>query len=164
MKTWIYCVAASALLTAMVATLTPEGRCKRVVAMVCGFMMLVAVLGPIRAFDYAALGRNLVRLREDAADFAAPLDEVNENLTKRIIQERYAAYIADKGTARGIASLEVAVEVEKSPDGYWYPVRVALKTQADSAARNALAYDIESALGVSPSELTWEREDYDIGG
>ena len=152
---WIYGIVAAAMISAITLMISPESKVKRVVAAVCGLMMLVALIKPVREFDYGSLRRNFVRLWDDAGGFSTQLDEVNENITRRIIEEKYAAYILDKGTALGFMKLEVTVSVEKTDDGLYYPDTVAINTDGDAALKRALAYEIEAGLGVPSGELIW---------
>ena len=102
---WIHGIVAAAMISAITLVISPENKVKRVVSVVCGFMILIALIRPLREFDYGSFRLNLTQLREDASDFAAPMEEVNENLTRRIIEEKYAAYIMDKGISLGFLTL-----------------------------------------------------------
>ena len=154
-SSWIYGIVAAAMISAITLMILPESKVKRVVAVACGFMMLIALIKPLREFDYGSFRRSYAGLRDDASDFAAPLEEVNENLTRRIIEEKYAAYILDKGTALGFESLEVAVSVGVTMDGLYYPDTVTIRTDGDDTKKSALAYEIEAGLGVPSGELIW---------
>ena len=152
---WIYGIVAAAMISAVTLMLSPENKAKRVVSVVCGFMILIALIKPLRDFDYGSFKQNYAALRDDAENFSAPLEEVNENLTRRIIEEKYAAYILDKGTALGIPWLEVTVSVGKTDSELYYPDSVTIKTDGDAAQRNSLAYEIEAGLGIPSGELIW---------
>jgi stage III sporulation protein AF len=156
LRNWVFGVVGAAFITAITQVITPEGRAKCVVSVVCGFVMLLALTRPLKAFDYGGFRQSLARLSGEAAEFSAPLDEVNENITRGIIEERSAAYILDKGNAHGIDAMSVTVAAERGEDGYWYPGAVTIAAQADGAQKSALAYDIETGLGVPPGEIVWK--------
>ncbi|MDR1330354.1 MAG: hypothetical protein LBK23_12215 [Oscillospiraceae bacterium] len=155
LRGWIFGIVGAAMVSAIALAVTPESKTKRVVAVVCGFAVLLALIKPVKSFDYGAFSRGLTRLRGDAEEFSAPLSEANENLTRRIIEEKYAAYILDKGSSLGMTDLSVAVTAEPGADGYWYPGAVSASTEADEQTRGALARYIESGLGVPPEKLSW---------
>ena len=152
---WIYGIVAAAMISAITLMISPENKVKRVVSVVCGFMMLISLIKPLRGFDYGSFRQSYASLRDDAGGFSAPLEEVNENLTRRIIEEKYAAYILDKGKALGFTKLEVAVAAGKTDSGYYYPVTVTIETDGDETLKRALAYEIEEGLGVPSEELVW---------
>ncbi|MDR2501894.1 MAG: hypothetical protein LBC78_01440, partial [Oscillospiraceae bacterium] len=114
-----------------------------------------ALIKPIRAFDYGSFKEYFNELRSDGEEFSDPLRETDKNLSRIIIEEKYAAYILDKGAALGIADLEVSVTARCSADGYWLPDRAYITTGADSAKRGKLSFEIESGLGLAPEELIW---------
>ncbi|MDR0838401.1 MAG: hypothetical protein LBN99_02015 [Oscillospiraceae bacterium] len=155
LRSFIAGVVGAAMITAVALTVTPEGRVKRIVAAACGFLTLLAILRPVKAFDYGSLGESLARLRADAGKFSAPLDAANENLARGIIEEKYAAYILDKGIARGMADLEAAVTVRLGDDGRWYPASARLTSSADAQKKDALTHDIETELGIPSGEIAW---------
>jgi len=152
------------MISAITLMISPENKVKRVVSVVCGFMMLIALIRPLREFDYGSFRQSYAQMRDNASDFSAPLDEVNENLTRRIIEEKYAAYILDKGTALGFMKLEVTVSAGKMDGSLFYPETVTIKTDENEALKNALAYEIEAGLGIPPGELVWgEMSAYEEG-
>lgn len=155
LRGWIIGIVGAAMVSALTLTVTPEGRVRRVVAVVCGFVMLLALIKPIKGFDYVSFSRSLLRLREDAGELAKPALQANENLTKKIIEERCAAYIVDKSRLLGIPDLQAEVEAELGADGRWYPARVSAATEAGKSERDALAYEIEAGLGVPPDKLNF---------
>lgn len=155
LRGWILGIVGAAVVTAVVLVVSPDTRAKKVVAVVCGFMMIIALLRPVEGFDYGGFKLNFARLQQQAQDFTEPLNAVNENLTSAIIEERYAAYISDKGATLGISDLAVTVEAELYVDGFWYPNRVFVTTEADKSLRDKLAYEIEAGLGIASEELIW---------
>ncbi|MDR2420589.1 MAG: hypothetical protein LBD49_00595 [Oscillospiraceae bacterium] len=156
LRNWVYGIVGAAVVSAVTLTITPESKAKRVAAVVCGFVMLTALIKPIKSFDYGSFSRSLARLREDAGEFSAPALRANENLTRAIIEEGCAAYISDKGKLLGISGLEVSVTAKLAPDGQWYPESAALRAEAGEDKRAAIAYEIETGLGVPPEKLSWE--------
>jgi hypothetical protein len=157
MRSWILGLAGAAVIASVAAAVSPEGRVKRVVSLACGLLLIFALLGPAARFDYTDFRQSLAELR--AGELSAPLDEVNEKLTGLIIEEKYAAYILDKGAALGMDDLAVTVTARWSEDGYYYPERATLRTTADKTLRDKLAYAIESGLGLPPEELIWRDND-----
>lgn len=156
LRSWVFGIVGASFIAAITQAITPEVRAKRVVASVCGFVLLLAILNPIRSLDYGSLRQNLARYGDDAAAITQQLDAVNENLERSIIAERFAAYISDKSEARGVTPTSVAVEVERG-DGAWLPVAATIAADADDSQRAAVEFDIEAALGIAPQDITWRE-------
>ncbi len=155
LRGWIVGIAGAAMVTAVAMTVTPEGRVKKVVALICGLMTVLALIKPIVGFDYDSFSKNLAQYKSEAAVIAGSIDETNEILTRRIIEDRCATYILDKGASLGITDLEVTVKAVWSEDGYWYPSGASLTTDADESLRRELSRGIASELGIPPEELSW---------
>ena len=159
LRSWIVGIAGAAMVTAIAMTVTPEGRVKRVVSLVCGLMTVLALVKPIVGFDYGSFSKYLAQYKNEAEAFSSDIGETNENLTRRIIEERCEAYILDKGKSRGLTDLDVAVQLSWSVDGFWYPSGASLTGSADETARQELGRDIEAELGIPAAELNWSKRD-----
>ncbi len=155
LRSWVIGVAGAAMVTALALTVTPEGRVKKVVALVCGLMTIVALIKPIVSFDYGSFSEYLAQYQKEAESFSSDIGDTNENLTRRIIEQRCEAYILDKGKSLGITDLNVTVQLTWSVDGFWYPCGASLTTNADETTRQELGWDIEAELGIPSEELNW---------
>ncbi|NLT15712.1 MAG: hypothetical protein GXY05_15405 [Clostridiales bacterium] len=158
LKSWIIGLAGAALVTAAAMTVTPEGKVKKVVALICGLMTVIALLKPLVGFDYTGFSKYLIQHENDAEAFSSGIESENENLTRRIIEERCEAYILDKGKSLGITDLAVTVTAVWSEDGYWYPAGASLRTNAGTEARGKLGGSIEAELGIPQEELIWSMD------
>jgi hypothetical protein len=159
LRGWIIGIAGAAMVTAAALTVTPEGRVKKIISLICGLMMILALIKPLKGFDYTSFSKYLTQYKEDAEAFSGAIESENENLTRRIIEDKCQAYILDKGKSIGITDLDVAVTAELSDDGCWYPSGASLMTDAETAARDKLSQSIEAELGISPEELIWSMID-----
>jgi hypothetical protein len=155
LRSWIIGIAGAAMVTAAAMAMTPEGKVKKVVSLICGLMTILALIKPISGFDYTAFSKYLAQYKNDAQEYSGAMASKNENLTRRIIEDKCQAYILDKGKSLAITDLDVTVTAEWSKDGYWYPSGASLITNADTEARNKLSRSIEAELGISPEELIW---------
>jgi hypothetical protein len=159
LRDWIVGVTGAAAIAAVSLAVTPEGRAKRVVSLVCGLVVIIMLISPISELDYDALRDSVFGGGEDAYAGETPFDNANEKLTGRIIEEKYAAYILDKGAALGITDLEAQVRVRRGTDGAWATESVTIATAAEKALRDKLAYALEAMLGLPPEELIWRVKD-----
>ena len=159
-KDWILQIAGTALIAAAVLSITPEGRAKKAVTIVCGAAVIIALLSITVDFDYSSYSRRLAEYKSDIEEYAGEIGSVNKNLTKAIIEEESKAYILDKGKEIGITELEVSVTTRWEPDGqYWYPVSVKINAAASEGQKEDLSYYIEASLGIPRDEQIWSTYD-----
>lgn len=157
--TWITGLVSASVITAISMTISPEGRVKKVLSLVCGLMMIIVMIKPVVGFDYTTFSSTYFGLKAEAEGFSDELEEVNKNLTGLIIEEQCQAYILDKGNELGIDNLAVTVSARWSEDGYWYPAGAEIITDAGESAKSKLGYCIESDLGIPAEELIWRMND-----
>lgn len=155
LRGWIIGLVGAAMVTAVAMTVTPEGKVKKIVSLVCGLMTVVALLKPLVGFDYTNFSKYLTQYKNDADAFSSEIESENENLKRQIIEDKCQAYILDKGKTLGITDLAVTVTATRGEDGNWYPTSAALTTNADTEARGKLEESIEEDLGLPPEELSW---------
>ncbi len=159
LRSWVIGIAGAAMVTAVAMTVTPEGKVKKIVALICGLMTVIALLKPVIGLDFAGFSKHLAQYRNDAETFTSEIASENENLTRCIIEERCEAYILDKGNSLGITDLDVAVTLEWSEEGCWFPSGANLVTNADTQTRGKLGGSIEAELGIPQEELIWSMRD-----
>ena len=69
LRSWIVGIAGAAMVTAVAMTVTPDGRVKKVVSLVCGLMTVVALIRPIVGFDYGSFSGYLAQYKTEAQAF-----------------------------------------------------------------------------------------------
>ena len=137
----------------MIATaLTPEGRVKKAVKLICGMAAVLTLLGGVTDFDYTAYSRSMADYRQEAERFIGEYEDERSQLEKEYIKERCEAYISDRGSALGFACGDVSVTVRWSADGYWYPYSLTGTIDGDAST---LKNDIASELGIPPDRQIW---------
>lgn len=94
---WVTAVTGAALLTAIALTITPKGSAYRVVQLVCGVVLVLAVLTPVGRL----LGRNTdLRFDLPVTDKStARLYEAGQSAVSALIRERTSAYIENQDEA-----------------------------------------------------------------
>ncbi len=163
-RQWVLGLAGAALVGAAASVITPEGRVKKVVTLVCGIVTILALISPLGDLDYPELSRSMARYRENARAQTASAGETGEMLARLIIEDECAAYILDKGAGIGIAPLELSVLAKWSTDGYWYPYGAEIRAPGVSeSARRELTRYIEAGLGIPEQMQNWYTESGDEG-
>ena len=154
---WLLSVIAVSVLCAAADALMPAGAVKRVGRLVCGLVLLGAVM----AVDLAAVEggqrwlegyMSSVRTRE------AELEETVESQMKMIIEQKCAAYIVDKAAQLGL-DCTARVECERSEDGVYLPARTETSGLWTAGAQEKLIRVIETDLGVPRERQFYVEEE-----
>jgi hypothetical protein len=157
LRTWILGIAAAALISGIAGALTPPGKARRVVSLVCGFLTIALMLAPLREFDLGRYASYQVEFNEQRGVYGIRLENENERLVKAIIEERGAAYILDKAAQLGIEYLRAEVAARAGEAGaYPVPWEAALRGEATEEQRAKLGGSIEAELGIPAARQRWE--------
>ena len=145
---WVLGLAGAALLGAFALALTPEGRVRRVVRLLAGVVLALALLRPLASFDFDSYAVSLAVGRDAAALAVDGFAESNRRLERTLIESECAAYISDRAARLGLR-LEAASVTAKWGDALcWYPYEARLRAETDAAARRALEQTIETENSV----------------
>lgn len=158
-RSWVLGITGMSLVTSAVMTLTPKGRVRRTVSLVCGLGMIVVLISPIMDFDYNSFSRFMTDYNFTSGGLQKNLDEENERLTRLIIQEETSAYILDKAKSAGAQGIEITVETKLDEDGAWYPWEVTVRGKFTGEQRSKIESTIEGDLGVPAERQYWSTDD-----
>lgn len=155
---WLAAVIAVSLLCAVADALMPQGAVKRVGRLVCGLVLLGAVLSPLVGLDIEA-GQQWLNECLSPLQCQEELEVTVNSQMKIIIEQEYAAYIVDKAAELGV-TCEAWVECRRSEDGLYLPCRTEVAGPMTDHVRTQLAQMIEEDLGVPKSEqITIDKEE-----
>ena len=156
LRNWVLGLAGTAVLCAAATILTPEGRVKRVVNLLCGAAMTAALLSPLLGTQLPDYGLNLATYRAQARRLTDDAEELSRNLDRNYIEDEMEAYILDKAAQLGAALDGVTVELRWSVEGgVWVPVSAGL----DGAYHPALARLLEAELGIPECAQSWRNDE-----
>lgn len=154
LRTWLLGVAAAAVLAAIAQSLTPPGPVKKVAGLVCGLVLLWAMLSPLAGGEAPAPAQWAGYLEQIEIQ-AQELQNQAQQQRKAVIEERLEAYILDKAAQQGY-SCRVQVECREGDEGLFVPDRARI-----SAPRQAwpeLSRILEEDLGIPAERQTYEKE------
>ena len=158
-RSWLLAVIAVSLLCAVAEALMPSGAVKRVGRLVCGLVLLAAILSPAVRLDVAEGERWLAECFASMEPRRENLEETVNNQMKIIIEGEYAAYIVDKAAEFGL-TCSARVECRVSEEGLYLPLRVRVSGALTDRERARIAQIIWEDLGVpEPEQLYITEED-----
>ena len=155
-RDWILSLTGTALICAAALRLTPEGRVKPVLRLLCGVCMAAALFSPLLGGSLtAAYPLELSRYRTAAAALTEQAESLRQELDRGIIEERMEAYILDKARAMGAKLHGVSVSLRWSTEGFWVPEAATL----DGSFCEPLARYLEADLGIPRTAQSWRDDE-----
>lgn len=151
LRDWILSLTGTALISAAALCLTPEGRVKPVVRLLCGVCMAAALLSPLLGAALDGYPLELARYRARANAAAAEGTALRRELDRDIIERETEAYILDKARSLGAPLQSARVALRWSTEGVWLPESAELV--GPYCAR--LARLIEAELGIPQRAQNW---------
>ena len=156
---WLLAVIAVSLLCAAADALMPPGAVKRVGKLVCGLVLLGAILSPVASLDIDSSQRWLDGCLASLQSREAELEETVNSQLEAVIEEEYAAYIVDKAAQLGW-SCTARVDCEYSEEGLYLPVRTELTGFQTAEIQEQMIRVISEDLGVpAQSQIYVDKEE-----
>ncbi len=150
LKQYIISVVAAALICSMISCLFEEGAGNTVLQMLCGFVLTIAILSPLRNVDFSMpkqWGNTISEAGEKAVSTGVELAQDAKNA---IIKQQAEAYILDKATQWN-ADITVEVIVE---DGDTI-TKVIIGGILSPYAKVSLEEMLVSDMGVPKENQVW---------
>lgn len=155
---WLLAVISASLICALADALMPPGAVRRVGRLVCGLVLLGAILPPLTSLDLSGGRRWLEDYLASLEDREAELTQTVNSQMKIIIEQEYAAYIVDKAAGLGL-TCELRVECGLSEEGLYLPARAEVSGPLTEEEQAQVFRMIEEDLGVPESELLYITEE-----
>lgn len=152
---WVRAIAGAALICAAATALTPKGKVKNVLKLVCGIVLITAMINPIIKQDIPTMSMDMSQYRKDADEIIGSAEEKQNNLSRTIIENELEAYILDKAQSLNAKLDSVEVSAKWSDEGCWYPYEVKLSANITQMEQNLLSNSIEADLGVPKERQYW---------
>ena len=154
-RAWIFSLTGTALVCAAAQRLTPEGRVKAVLRLLCAVAMAAALFSPLLNGALDTYPLELARYRAQAAALTEEGETLRRELDRGIIEREMEAYILDKARALGAPLQGAAVALRWSTEGVWLPASAELT----GPYLAALARAIEAELGIPRSAQVWRTDE-----
>lgn len=158
---WMRSIAGAALICSAAMALTPKTKVKSALSLICGLLLICAMLSPLVRGSAPELSMSISQYRAEAAELTASAQKNSNELSRTIIEDELVAYILDKAREMGEEPKSIALQMRWSSEGFWYPESASIDGAGLSiTARNRLENLIEAELGIPSEEQYWsENED-----
>jgi len=155
-RDWILGLTAAALVTGAALSVTPKGRVRKVLSLLCGVVMALSFLSPVMRFDWETYSNSLAGYRARMQAYSDEVDYSAGELSRTIIERELGAYILDKAQTLGVDIASASVKVRWADEGIWYPYEATIAAAEES---QELAGLIESELGIPETRQYWSDAD-----
>ncbi len=156
---WVRAIAGAALICAAATALTPKGKVKNVLKLVCGIILIIAMINPLVNQDLPTMSMDISDYRKQADEIIGSAEEKQNNLNRTIIEDELEAYILDKAQSLNISLKSVEVSAKWGDEGYWYPYEVKLNADISQMEQNLISNSIEAELGVKKEKQYWRSDE-----
>ena len=151
-------VIAVSLLCAGADALMPPGAVRRVGRLVCGLVLLAAILSPLRELDVDAGRRWLDSYLDSTGQWEAALKETENRQMTSLTAEDSAAYILAKAAQLG-QRCTLRVECRETVEGLYLPLRAEVCGPLSDSDQTLLIRLIAEDLGIPEEEITIDKEE-----
>lgn len=145
-------VTGAAILSAVCLNIVPKGKTKNAVRLICGLITMLCLAYPVANGMLDELD-GFVLMDDKAESIIQEAEETEKVITRVVIEERYGAYILDKGKEIGVDIVSADVAVRWNENGYWYPVSAEIRTGENITDNEELTNIISEELGIDRSEI-----------
>ena len=152
---WVRGIAGAALICAAATVLTPKGKVKNVLKLLCGIVLVIAMLNPILNDKLPAMSMDISEYRKEADEIIGNAQEKENSLSRSIIEDELETYILDKAESLNVKLQSVQVTVKWGDEGCWYPYEVSLVEDIPLREQNLISNSIEAELGVPDERQYW---------
>jgi stage III sporulation protein AF len=154
-REWVRAIAGTAMICAAASALTPKGKVRNVVRLVCGVVLIIALLNPLLGKSLPGLSLDMAEYRKRAEDIIGAAEEKENGLSRSIIEDELAAYILDKAKSLDVEVWSVEVSAKWGDEGCWYPYEVYIIAELPLREKYLLSNSIEAELGVPEERQYW---------
>ena len=155
LRDWILSISGAAVFCAVMTEICPKGWVKKVVHILCGMVMALALLSPLMELDMGSYSLNLARYRREGEKIVAGGKDLAETYSRTIIEEECRAYILDKAVALGLSVEDAQVSLRWSSEGFWYPAQCEIEGEYSASLSSAIAAE----LGITPESQKWSGDE-----
>lgn len=156
-REWLLGITGAAILAALADGLMPEGGVKQVGRLVCGLILLAAILRPLGGVEVTNLYGQWEYDKQQLQQRTRQLQEGADEQMKVVIEQQLAAYSMDKAAQLGVVC-QVKVCCEPDGEGAFLPVSAQVSGIVQPEQRQILEQILTGELGIASQALTFQGE------
>lgn len=140
----------SAVICTIVSAVTENCSAKQAVKFLCGVVMTVTVLTPLKSFKFDRIPEINEIYTRDSNQLVSDGSAMAERAKETLIKENVQAYILDKARELNAdLTVEVAIGENRTPTG------AILEGEISPYGKDRLSEILEKELGITKEKQTW---------
>lgn len=155
---WLLSILSAGVLCAVAEALMPQGPVKVVGRLVCGLVLLCAILAPVTDLNLENGNHWLEDYFLQLDEEKGALEEVVGQEMKSIIEEEYAAYIVDKAAELGL-TCTARVTCREGEAGVYLPDSAVVCGLGGAEEVERLAQIVAEDLGIPQERQSYLNEE-----
>lgn len=152
LRLYLLSILASALICSVILMFPLSGTSKEITRLICGLVMSISVITPLRDYDLTALPDSAFAISFDANSLTEEGKTSARNAVAQIIKAETEAYIQNKAAELGI---DLSVTIRVTEDDLPIPVSATLYGEVTEPFRTQLENILFSELGIAKEDLRW---------
>ena len=152
------CIAVS-VVSGLLLKLCPDTGAKRVAALASAVVLCLTVIRPLKDFDFDSYALQSARLHEAEEALNRNAAGASAKLGRLVMEESYAAYLADRAAEYGLDEIRVELQLQWDPDGLWIPYAAHISGSWDEREGARFRELLTVELGVPPERQYWYRDE-----
>ena len=152
---WVRAIVGAALICAAATVLTPKGKVKNVLRLVCGIVLIITMIDPLLKQELPAMSMNMSEYRLEADEITASAEEKKNSLSRTLIEDELETYILDKAKSLNAQLQSAELTVKWGDEACWYPYEVTLTGNVPQREQSLLSNAIEAELGIPEERQYW---------
>lgn len=152
---WVRAIAGAALICAVAFALTPKGKVKSILKLICGIVLICAIVNPVINKNLPDMSMDMSKYREQADEITNNAKDTKNSLSRTIIEDKLKAYILDKAKSYNAQLDSVSVSVKWGDEECWYPYEVSLTASIGEKEKQLISNAIEADLGIPKERQYW---------
>lgn len=148
-REWLLGITGAAILAALAEGLMPEGAVKQVGKLVCGLVLLLAVIRPVGELVSDELDARIEAVL--TGQYGSALQEETDSRMKTIIEEKMEAYSMDKAAQMGVVC-SVQITCAPSVDGVFLPEQAQVEGVPPDQQHTLMQF-LHEDLGLLPEQI-----------
>lgn len=145
-------IIATGLICSIISNLLHSGTAKSIVRMVCGIILTLTVIAPLRKADFSVHYPAATFFSDSAAEASAGGEDLSHEAIQKIIKEKTEAYIQDKAAE---LHADITAEVTLTMDDLPLPKEAVISGSISPYAKQQLEKILETQLGITKEHLEW---------
>lgn len=152
LRLYLQSILASALVCSVILMFPLSGTAKEITRLICGLVMSISVITPLRDYDFTALPNSVFDISFDANTLTEEGKDSARNAMAQIIKTEAETYIQNKAAELGV---DLSATIRIREDDLPIPISATIYGEVTDSFRTLLEKILFSELGIAKEDIRW---------